>query len=114
LTVTAKTFAPDLKTVSVSKNTPPVEFRLGKGHVVRGKVVDREGKGVGGVMVVADGWRGNRSLQWTVNTKGDGTFVWNDAPADEVVIHVLKQGYQSLRQVTVTPAEKERVITLLP
>src|SRR6267142_6952406 len=40
LTVTAKKYAPDLKQVSVVKDMPPVEFKLAKGNVVRGKMVD--------------------------------------------------------------------------
>src|SRR5262249_44027782 len=46
LTVRAKGFAPDLKRVVVTKELPPVEFRLGPGRVIRGRVVDGRGKPV--------------------------------------------------------------------
>src|SRR5205814_1055600 len=79
LTVTAKKYAPEQTSITVSKTNAPVEFKLKKGNVIRGKVVDTSGKPIGGAWIAADTWRGNRSLDWRVNTKGDGTFVWNEA-----------------------------------
>jgi peroxiredoxin len=114
LTVTAKTFAPELKQVSVAKDIPPVEIRLAPGNIVKGKIVDTAGKPVRGAFVAADTWRGNRSLEWRVDTKADGTFLWKEAPADEVLIDMGKQGFQSLRHFKVTPSETEYVITLQP
>src|SRR5438105_3703668 len=114
LTVTAKTFAPELKNVTVAQGVPPVEIKLSPGNVVKGKVVDRNGKPVGGAFVAADTWRGNRSLEWRVNTKGDGTFVWKEAPPDDVLIHIGKQGFQSKRDLHVTPSDTEILVTLQP
>ncbi|HEV8291650.1 MAG TPA: carboxypeptidase-like regulatory domain-containing protein, partial [Tepidisphaeraceae bacterium] len=105
LTVTAKTYAPELKQATVGKDTPPLEIKLGPGNTVKGKVVDRNGKPVAGAFVAADTWRGNRSLDWRVNTKGDGTFVWKEAPADDVLVHLGKPGFQSKRDLHVTPSE---------
>jgi len=114
LTVTAKNYAPEIRQAMVAKGAGPVEIKLGPGNVVKGKVVDRNGKPVGGAWVAADTWRGQRSLDWRVNTKGDGTFLWKEAPPDDVLVHLGKQGFASKRDLHVTPSDKEILITLLP
>jgi uncharacterized GH25 family protein len=114
LTVTAKTYAPELRSITAVKDMPPIEFKLAKGNVIRGKVVDINGKPISGAFVAADSWRGNRSLEWRVSTKADGSFVWNEGPSDQVLIHLGKQGFQSERNFFISPSDKEYVITLRP
>jgi len=112
LTVQAKNYAPELKDITVAAAMPELEFRLGPAKTVRGKVVDEKGKPVGGAFVAADTWRGHRSLEWRVNTKNDGSFLWTGAPADEVLIDLGKQGFQSLRHFHLVASDKEVLITL--
>ena len=50
--------------IRVDEQTAPVEIQLTEpGSVVRGKVVDVEGKPVAGAFFAADTWRGHRSLR---------------------------------------------------
>ena len=112
LTVQKDGFSPDLRRLPVDKDTANVDFVLEKGHVGRGRVVDKEGNPLSGVRVVADTWRGCRTLSWRGNTDADGRFQWDSAPAEEVAYDVLKEGYMSSRQQKVTPGDTEAVITL--
>ena len=61
------------------------------------KLVDPTSKPVSGVMVVADTWRGKRSIQFRANTNAEGMVTWKDAPEDEVKFDILKQGFGDLR-----------------
>jgi beta-lactamase regulating signal transducer with metallopeptidase domain/uncharacterized GH25 family protein len=112
LTVTAKGHSPDLKHIQVDRPTTDVEFKLEPGHVVRGRVVDPEGKPLSKVMISTDTWRQCRSLQFRTDTDADGRFVWTEAPADEVLTAVLKQGFMDLRDYPLKAGDKELTITL--
>jgi uncharacterized GH25 family protein len=114
LTVTAKQHAPTAKEVRISKDMPPLEFRLGKPNTIRGKVVDVSGKPIGGVRVEVSRSRGEQKWQWSANTKGDGTFVWSEAPAEETAFWVIKEGFIYEYEFKMKPSDKEYVITLRP
>jgi len=114
LTVTAKGFSPDQKTVIADQKAADVAFKLEPAHVIRGRVVDPAGKPLAGVMIATDTWRGNRALMFRTDTDADGRFVWADAPADEVLTDVLKQGYMDNRHVPLKPSNEEITITLRP
>lgn len=114
LTVKAKGFSPDLRQVEARKDMPLVEFKLEPGRTVRGRLVDVEGNPVRGAFVAADTWRGNRSLEYRVDSDANGRFVWKEAPADEVLFDFGKQGFQSLRRFAMKPQDDEYVIKLLP
>ncbi|MHC4639325.1 MAG: carboxypeptidase regulatory-like domain-containing protein, partial [Planctomycetota bacterium] len=112
LTVQAKGYAPDLKEIMVGNTVKPIEFRLGSGYTIKGRVVDSRDKPVPGAFVAADTWRGHRSLKWRVNTDSEGCFEWNSAPADEVLIDIGKQGYMSVRHYAVVPSDEEYLIAI--
>jgi len=114
LTVQASGYAPDLKEIAVDKNTKPVKFSLELGKTIKGRIVDTAGKPVSGAFVAADTWRGNRSIEWRVDTDAEGRFVWKDAPADEVLFDMGKQGYMSIRKKALTPSNEEHVLTMSP
>ena len=63
VTVQAEGFAPQIRDVLVEERTPTVEIRLTEpASIVRGKVVEVDGKPVTGAWVAADTWRGHRSI----------------------------------------------------
>ena len=113
VTVRTEGFAPDLREVH-PEDQPALEFRLGPGHTLRGKIVDGQGKPVAGATVAADTWRAHRSLAFRVNTGQDGRFEWRGAPGDVVLYDVFKTGYMSRRRVALTPTDAEQVVTLDP
>jgi peroxiredoxin len=112
LTVQAANLAPDVRRVTVTQDMAPLRFELATAHTVRGRVVDAAGEPIKGVHVVADTWRGYRTLLWSTSTDDEGRFVWDGAPADEVEFHILKKGYMSVRDCVLLPSDKERVVTL--
>ncbi len=114
LTVQAAGYAPELKKLAVQKGTVPLEFRLERGHILKGRVVDKAGNPVAGAFVAVSGWRGYRSFAWRVNTDAEGRFQWNDAPVDEVLLDMGKEHYMSVRRYGMTASDKEHVITLPP
>lgn len=114
LTIQAKGYSPDVSRFIVEKQTPPKLFRLEPGHTITGRVIDPNGKPVPDVTLSADTWRLYRSLTWETKTDANGVFVWNDAPADEVMININKRRYIIILDYMIKPSEKEYVITLMP
>lgn len=113
LTVQARGHAPDVKQMTLAKEGESVEFRLGPGRTIRGRVVDPDGKGVAGITVVADTWRGHRSIHFEIKTDQDGRFRWDDAPGDEVLFDVVPTGdYMRIRDLRLSASEQESTITL--
>lgn len=113
VTVQADGYAPDLREVH-PEDRPTLEFRLAPGQTLRGRVLDRQGKPVAGVMVASDTWREHRSLDFRANTDKDGRFEWKSAPADAVQYAVFKDGYMRLNNVVLKPAAAEQPVTLDP
>ncbi len=113
VTVRAEGFAPDLREIH-PEDQPALEFRLGPGHTLRGKIVDRHGKPVPGATVAAGTWRDQRSLDFRTDSRQDGRFEWRGAPGDVVLYDFFKRGFMSRRAAALSPAEAEHVITLDP
>ncbi|MBN1973181.1 MAG: redoxin domain-containing protein [Sedimentisphaerales bacterium] len=114
LTVQAFGHAPDLKQIIVTKDMDPIEFRLERGHIIKGRIVDPNGNPVAGAFVAADTWRGHRSLEWRIDTNADGRFQWRTAPSDEVLIDMGKMNYMSIRHQSMTASDEDYVITMYP
>jgi len=112
LTAQKTGYAPELKVLQVGKGLEPVEFVLGPGNTIRGKVVDVDGNPLAEIPISADGWRGHRSINWYSKTDAEGLFEWSSAPADEVLFDLYPRGYMSVRRFPMTPSEEEYVITM--
>ncbi len=113
VTVRAEGFAPDLREIH-PEDKPALEFRLGPGHTLRGKIIDRQGKPVPGATIAAGTWRHQQSLDFRVDSAQDGRFEWRGAPGDVVLYNFFKRGFMSRRDAALSPAEAEHVITLEP
>eukprot|EP00913_Durusdinium_trenchii_P035244 g32974.t1 len=120
LTVVARGYAPELKQVHVGEELDSVNFQLRNGKTIRIRVHDKNGKPLAGATVVPDTWRGHRSLlglyENLIPTKTDksGLIVWNWAPEDEIRFDVFKRDHMSIREIAITPREKEYLIVLPP
>ncbi|MHC4673662.1 MAG: carboxypeptidase-like regulatory domain-containing protein, partial [Planctomycetota bacterium] len=112
LTAHAKNLAPDLKVIDIRRDMKPVEFRLQKGKVLRGRIVDKKGKPVSEANVDVDMWGEFRSLKKKMKTDKDGRFQWNNAPPDTIKFNIAKNGYMSIRNHEMAPSDQEQVITL--
>jgi hypothetical protein len=115
LTVQASGYAPDLKVVTIKPGLALLEFRLGPGRVIQGKVVDQAGKPIAGAFINARTWREQRHrLNLQAKTDADGSFKITDAPNDEVSFDIDKQGYMMRENYPMEPGKGEYTITLRP
>lgn len=113
LTVQAKGHAPDLRRITVAPDLGPVDFALEPAKRIHGRIVDQQGNPVAGAFVALSSWRGCNTIDFRVDTDQDGRFAWDDAPADEVLFGVGKEGYRYVREKALRASEGEATITLL-
>lgn len=115
-TVTAQAAgrAPALTDVVVAPGIKPVELRLGPGHLLRGRVVNREGKPLDGVTVQAMDWKGHMSLDWTTKTSAEGRFAWDSAPPEPLLLTLTKPGFVMLGQREFLADKPEQTVTMYP
>jgi beta-lactamase regulating signal transducer with metallopeptidase domain len=102
----------DLKPEQFGPLPPPLEFRLGPGHTIRGRVMDKEGKPIARVQAYLRSWKGCRLLNWYANTDAEGRFVWTGAPSDPVILHFSGYHVMSLSKIELSPTDQEHVITM--
>ena len=114
VTIQADGMAPQVQDVTVAEEIEALEFHLKPGPVLRGRVVDVDGKPIEGVVVAPDTWRGYRTLEHRMKTDDEGRFEWRGAPPDAVEYSVLKQGYMSKRDFVLVASEEEQAVTLYP
>ena len=117
LTVQALGRSPGFRTLQIKEPTE-VAFNLPRGRVVRGKVVDPEGKPVGGAGVTAVLEGGSDSTSafrlWTI-AKDDGSFELADSPADLFHLRGSKDGYLfNIGGVPVAPDKNDITIVIKP
>ncbi len=115
LTVVAQGWAPDLRQFNVQAGLGPVDFQLRKGRTLRVRVVDEDGNRLSGVWVAPDTWRSHRTLHGLGvprETNAQGLWVWDWAPDDAVVCDIVKRGYMSLRDQSLTARDEEYPVTL--
>jgi RNA polymerase sigma factor (sigma-70 family) len=105
---------PELKEIDAAPGMDAIDFRLGAGKPLLGRVVDDQGKPVVGAFVNIDTWRRYRCLGVFLSTDGDGRFSWVEAPSDEVLINASKAGYLPVFQQRVRADGSEVKLTLMP
>ena len=113
VTATAQGFGPALMHFSVSKGQKPVVLQLSPSHTLTGQVVNLAGLPLAGAMVYTDTWRGYRTLIHAMRTDYNGRFVWNGAPAGEILVDAQSHGYAYTMDIPTRPGKANR-ITLRP
>jgi hypothetical protein len=113
VTVQAAGYAPAIKFLDSEKQPREVNIQLGKGVLIKGKVVDENDQPVQGATVTAGTalWRGAQTLDWDTTTDAEGNFTWDSAPEDNIQLTVFKPGYTVVEAPTLTGAP-DRVIRL--
>ena len=113
LVASAHGHAPADQSVKVGTAVRQVDIRLGRPHTFKGRVVDRNGKPVAGAFVDPDLWkRTYRCLGAYLWTDADGRFRWDDAPNDDLIVNVQKQGYVwRVPATSVAPTVEDIVFT---
>lgn len=70
-----------------------LDVRMEPGHVLGGKVVDRDGNPVAQVYVTGDEWKGYSTLGLRGITDKEGEFSFSNAPPGEIVLSFVKPGF---------------------
>ncbi len=107
VTVMAEGWSPDLRKITITRENPPVDFRLKPGKTLRLRFVDSSGKPVSEVSVGITGWRGGKSLynhkhpsvlDTKIPTKADNTgiYEWTWATEDAVEYEFWKEGHRRI------------------
>jgi hypothetical protein len=104
--VEAAGFAPASKVTSPESKLPPMDLSLSPARPFHGRVVDRRGQPVAGVVVRAE-MDDFDHLSWRAVTDTEGRFAWRDAPQEGKIGFELRdvRGRHGVAQV---PAEKYR------
>ena len=98
---------PEQSRVVAGPEPSRLEFRLGPGRVLRGRVVDTDGEAIADAQLYASYWRRLQGLAWHATTDGEGRFTWDSAPDDAVHISAQRSGYlASDREVAANEAEE--------
>jgi len=91
LAVQAKGFAPVVRTLQVTGSLAAVQFQLGPGHLLRGRVTDEDGNPIAGAW--AETTRGRRKIEWSATTDADGRFEWDSAPPEPLLYSFQADGF---------------------
>ncbi len=113
LFVSAKGFAPQEVVFQPGTATEPsaVSITLDVGHTITGKVVDKSGRPIEGVNVIADGRPGSGwQLRHSVTTDGDGRFAF-DSLAEDERLDFRKVGFSTLQDEKL-PLDGNEVVTV--
>lgn len=113
LVAQAKSFAPARQDVTVAPKMPEVEFRLQKGAIVSGHVVDDDGKPVARVRIGTTGRGDEYYYPWQTMTDAAGKFLWDSAPATSLHYLVLPpEGFDSSNPFFLLEPGKDNEIKL--
>src|SRR5205814_8814506 len=102
--------------LAVTETTPPVVLKLAPGKKLRGRVVDKSGRGVAGARLWCSGWRNTQALSLTLTTRPDGSFSADDCPADPLTFTVFaaRHAGKSVQLTAGDDAPAKTTITLGP
>ena len=113
LIVESPGFAPIEQTIDLQTEPEALEFRLKRGRNITCRVVDTEGKPVGGAWTVVEPLPNNRDYSvWLKDTDNRGEFQIPNVPQNDVKLTVGKEGYITIRDHILTASENEVVVTM--
>ncbi|HSV27236.1 MAG TPA: carboxypeptidase regulatory-like domain-containing protein [Sedimentisphaerales bacterium] len=107
-----KRFAPELKSIPWDNLEAGVEFVLGPGHVLRGRVTNSRGVPLPGAVVFMNRWRGHQLFGVGETCDPNGRFVMNSLPGDELEISIFHPGYMKKRLTGVIADGQDREYVL--
>jgi RNA polymerase sigma factor (sigma-70 family) len=111
LAVHAEGFAPAVRTLQIAGNEPALQFQLGPGQLLRGRVVDEAGTPVTNAFVETTR-RGFDKIRWSTNTDDGGRFAWDSAPPEPLLYSVLAEGLNRAYALTLQADGSEHEIKL--
>lgn len=88
------------------------DAKMDPGQALGGKVVGSDGKPIAKVFVTGDVWEDYTTLGLRAITDEEGTFLFNNAPAGEVLFSFVKPGYGRPLQRALASGKTDHLITL--
>ena len=109
LAVQAEGFAPESRPIAVAPGMLGVEFRLKKGQIVSGRVVEDKGNPVAGA-TIGIVFRGlDQPFSWQGETDAQGKFLWDSAPAKALWYYVRAQGYKPIEPLLLESSKEHEI-----
>jgi RNA polymerase sigma factor (sigma-70 family) len=106
-------YAPQVKTVELLDSTNFMNAVMAEGNYFRGRVVDKAGNPIPHAVVRTDSDnQGLIKFRWSIETDVDGRFSWDSAPAEPVLFWFEANGYQVIRDLSLSPDGTEHEIVL--
>ncbi len=115
VTVSAKGWAPELRTVSAKREMEPADFQLEVGKSIHLLVTDPDGVPIVGAGVAVENWQGQQTLPhelYRSKTNAEGIWQSESMPDDAVDFSLFKQGYMSSRNNKLAASEEPHTIVL--
>jgi RNA polymerase sigma factor (sigma-70 family) len=123
LTARAPGFSPALQPIRVGSDPLRVELTLPPPHVLKGRVVDPEGKPIAGAQINV-AWsgpgtsgasgRGEEALSERLTTDADGRFAWKDAPERGIRVTAWARGFAATKDLSLDSDVDHRVVLSRP
>jgi RNA polymerase sigma factor (sigma-70 family) len=110
LAVKANGYAPAVQTLHVTSALAGVQFELGPGHLLLGRVVDEDGNPVAGVQ--AETTSGRRRIIWSTKTDVDGRFQWDSAPLEPLLYSFRADGFEQAYALSLAADGNEHEVKL--
>jgi hypothetical protein len=114
LTVQVNGFEPVTRALVAKPNVGPVDFQLDAGKVIRGRVVDLNGKPIAGANVIIPRFTKHEGVFLRTWTDHDGRFTWGSAPSEPVELSISADGYMWIERAPFAADDKETVVRLKP
>ena len=112
LVARAPGYAPEVVEVDAKPDMPRVNFRLSKGRVLRGRVVDDKGKPAPDARVHVENWRSIQRLGVYMTADSEGRFKWEGAPSDPFTLVASTQGFSQEGKLVTASGANDVVVTL--
>ena len=114
LTAQVEGYQPMTLKVVAQPDSPPVEFRLARGRMLRGRVVDTQGKPIAGASLIIPSYGKHKGVFFRKWTDAQGRFEWDSAPEGPVEFSIGAEGHDGADLTYLTAGEKEAVVVLKP
>lgn len=113
LTVAAKGFAPTNHVVEVRSGLAELQFTLLPGRLLRGRVVDNEGRPVAKAEVQLEVDERNLEVfEWSAKTDANGRFEWKSAPHSKEKFVVIASGHEIKHGLDLVADGTEQTVVL--
>lgn len=112
LTIQAGGYAPWVDQVIVGGKAVVLQYVLEPGHLIHGRVVDKNGNPRAGIHYAVDEYKGFRTIQFKGVTDEEGRFLWPDAPAEGAELDFYAQGCMRISNTHLEPSAEEQVLTM--